>query len=720
MEQKIYKQNITTTLELNYMPYAMSVIVSRAIPEIDGFKPSHRKLLYTMYKMGLLTGARTKSSNVVGQTMKLNPHGDSAIYETLVRLTRGNEALLYPFVDSKGNFGKQYSRDMAYAAPRYTEVKLDSICNEVFKDIDRNTVEFVDNYDGEMKEPLFLPTTFPNILVNPNQGIAVGMASSICSFNLKEICDTTIAFIKNPDIDIKAHLKAPDFSTGGQLIYNEKEIEQIYNTGRGNFKLRSKYRFDNKNNCIEILEIPYTTTIEIIIDKIISLIKSGKIKEINDIRDETDLNGLRITLDIKRNTNVDLLMHKLFNMTSLQDNFNCNFNILIDGNPRVMGVKEILNEWIRFRVNCLKNQLQFDITKKSEKVHLLEGLSKILLHIDKAIKIIKNTEEDKNVVPNLMDGFKIDEVQAEFISEIKLRSLNKEYILKRTSELQTLKQEIDNLNQTLEDENKIKAIICKQLKEISKAYSKPRKTEIILEENILDVPDEHLIEDYPIKIFMTNQNYFKKITITSLRSASDQKLKEADTIIQEIEATNKSDLIFFSNKFNVYKVKAYELNDCKASNLGEYMPNMLGLEDEEKIIYMVDTLDYKGYIIFGFDNGKVAKINLDSYATKINRKKLINAYSNKNNLIFIKYILEDIDLIAIRDNDKATLFNTSLILPKPTKNSIGVQVVTLKKNSSITKVLDLNNIKLDDCNYYRTDKIPSSGRFIREKDKDIL
>lgn len=720
MEQKIYKQNITTTLELNYMPYAMSVIVSRAIPEIDGFKPSHRKLLYTMYKMGLLTGARTKSSNVVGQTMKLNPHGDSAIYETLVRLTRGNEALLYPFVDSKGNFGKQYSRDMAYAAPRYTEVKLDSICNEVFKDIDRNTVEFVDNYDGEMKEPLFLPTTFPNILVNPNQGIAVGMASSICSFNLKEICDTTIAFIKNPDIDIKAHLKAPDFSTGGQLIYNEKEIEQIYNTGRGNFKLRSKYRFDNKNNCIEILEIPYTTTIEIIIDKIISLIKSGKIKEINDIRDETDLNGLRITLDIKRNTNVDLLMHKLFNMTSLQDNFNCNFNILIDGNPRVMGVKEILNEWIRFRVNCLKNQLQFDITKKSEKVHLLEGLSKILLHIDKAIKIIKNTEEDKNVVPNLMDGFKIDEVQAEFISEIKLRSLNKEYILKRTSELQTLKQEIDNLNQTLEDENKIKAIICKQLKEISKAYSKPRKTEIILEENILDVPDEHLIEDYPIKIFMTNQNYFKKITITSLRSASDQKLKEDDTIIQEIEATNKSDLIFFSNKFNVYKVKAYELNDCKASNLGEYMPNMLGLEDEEKIIYMVDTLDYKGYIIFGFDNGKVAKINLDSYATKINRKKLINAYSNKNNLIFIKYILEDIDLIAIRDNDKATLFNTSLILPKPTKNSIGVQVVTLKKNSSITKVLDLNNIKLDDCNYYRTDKIPSSGRFIREKDKDIL
>lgn len=720
MEQKIYKQNITTTLELNYMPYAMSVIVSRAIPEIDGFKPSHRKLLYTMYKMGLLTGARTKSSNVVGQTMKLNPHGDSAIYETLVRLTRGNEALLYPFVDSKGNFGKQYSRDMAYAAPRYTEVKLDSICNEVFKDIDRNTVEFVDNYDGEMKEPLFLPTTFPNILVNPNQGIAVGMASSICSFNLKEICDTTIAFIKNSDIDIKAYLKAPDFSTGGQLIYNEKEIEQIYNTGRGNFKLRSKYRFDNKNNCIEILEIPYTTTIEIIIDKIISLIKSGKIKEINDIRDETDLNGLRITLDIKRNTNVDLLMHKLFNMTSLQDNFNCNFNILIDGNPRVMGVKEILNEWIRFRVNCLKNQLQFDITKKSEKVHLLEGLSKILLHIDKAIKIIKNTEEDKNVVPNLMDGFKIDEVQAEFISEIKLRSLNKEYILKRTSELQTLKQEIDNLNQTLEDENKIKAIICKQLKEISKAYSKPRKTEIILEENILDVPDEHLIEDYPIKIFMTNQNYFKKITITSLRSASDQKLKEDDTIIQEIEATNKSDLIFFSNKFNVYKVKAYELNDCKASNLGEYMPNMLGLEDEEKIIYMVDTLDYKGYIIFGFDNGKVAKINLDSYATKINRKKLINAYSNKNNLIFIKYILEDIDLIAIRDNDKATLFNTSLILPKPTKNSIGVQVVTLKKNSSITKVLDLNNIKLDDCNYYRTDKIPSSGRFIREKDKDIL
>lgn len=714
-EEKIYKQNITDTLELNYMPYAMSVIVSRAIPEIDGFKPSHRKLLYTMYKMGLLNGTRTKSSNVVGQTMKLNPHGDSAIYETLVRLTRGNEALLYPFIDSKGNFGKQYSRDMAYAAPRYTEVKLDTICSEIFKDIDKNTVEFVDNYDGEMKEPLFLPVTFPNILVNPNQGIAVGMANCICSFNLQEICSATIAHIKNSDDNIKKYLKAPDFSTGAELIYNEKEIEQIYNTGRGSFKLRSKYRYDSKNNCIEIYEIPYTTSIEIIIDKIISLIKVGKIKEINDVRDETDLNGLRLTLDIKRNTNVDLLMHKLFSMTTLQDSFGCNFNILIDGRPRVMGVVEIIDEWINFRVECLKRQLKFDISKKSEKMHLLEGLSKILLHIDKAIKIIRSTEEDKNVISNLMGGFNIDEIQAEFIAEIKLRNLNKEYILKRTSELENLKKEILELKEISEDDFKIKSLICKQLKEISKVYSKPRKTDIISEEEIIEIPDDHLIEDYTLKFFLTKHNYFKKISIASLRSASDQKLKDEDNILQEIETTNKSDLLLFSNKYSLYKIKAYELNDCKASSLGEYLPNMLGLEDDEKIIYMTATLDYSGSMIFGFDNGKIAKISLNSYLTKINRRKLVNAYANKDKLVFIQHIVEDIDLILMRDKDKITIFNTELIVEKSTKNSVGVQVMVLKKNSFITNISQLNKIK--DIDYYKTKKIPSTGHFIREKDR---
>lgn len=714
-EEKIYKQNITDTLELNYMPYAMSVIVSRAIPEIDGFKPSHRKLLYTMYKMGLLNGTRTKSSNVVGQTMKLNPHGDSAIYETLVRLTRGNEALLYPFIDSKGNFGKQYSRDMAYAAPRYTEVKLDTICSEIFKDIDKNTVEFVDNYDGEMKEPLFLPVTFPNILVNPNQGIAVGMANCICSFNLQEICSATIAHIKNSDDNIKKYLKAPDFSTGAELIYNEKEIEQIYNTGRGSFKLRSKYRYDSKNNCIEIYEIPYTTSIEIIIDKIISLIKVGKIKEINDVRDETDLNGLRLTLDIKRNTNVDLLMHKLFSMTTLQDSFGCNFNILIDGRPRVMGVVEIIDEWINFRVECLKRQLKFDISKKSEKMHLLEGLSKILLHIDKAIKIIRSTEEDKNVISNLMGGFNIDEIQAEFIAEIKLRNLNKEYILKRTSELENLKKEILELKEISEDDFKIKSLICKQLKEISKVYSKPRKTDIISEEEIIEIPDDHLIEDYTLKFFLTEHNYFKKISVASLRSASDQKLKDEDNILQEIETTNKSDLLLFSNKYSLYKIKAYELNDCKASSLGEYLPNMLGLEDDEKIIYMTATLDYSGSMIFGFDNGKIAKISLNSYLTKINRRKLVNAYANKDKLVFIQHIVEDIDLILMRDKDKITIFNTELIVEKSTKNSVGVQVMVLKKNSFITNISQLNKIK--DIDYYKTKKIPSTGHFIREKDR---
>lgn len=699
------------------MPYAMSVIVSRAIPEIDGFKPSHRKLLYTMYKMGLLTGSRTKSSNVVGQTMKLNPHGDMAIYETLVRLTRGNQALLHPFIDSKGNFGKQYSRDMAFAAPRYTEVKLDNICNEIFKDIDKNVVEFVDNYDGEMKEPLFLPTTFPNILVNPNQGIAVGMASSICSFNLKEICDATIAYIKNPDDDLKKYLKAPDFSTGAEIIYNEKEIEQIYNTGKGSFKLRAKYKYDSKNNCIEIYEIPYTTTIEVIIDKIISLVKSGKIKEINDIRDETDLNGLKLTIDVKRNTNVELLMHKLFSMTTLQDSFSCNFNILIDGNPKVMGIKAILNQWLKFRMNCLERQIKFDILKKSEKVHLLEGLSKILNNINKAVQTICDTQKDNKVISNLIETFNIDNVQAEFISEIKLKNLNKEYISNRVAELEQLKKELEQLNILLQDDKKIKTLISKELKEISKKYGKPRVTEIVFEDEIKEISTENLIEDYAVKLFLTQHNYFKKISIISLRMASDQKLKPEDTMLQQLEATNKSDILLFSNKSNVYKLKAYELNDSKASNLGDYLPNILDLEDEEKIIYVLSTLDYSGYMLFGFSNGKVAKIPLNSYLTKVNRKKLINAYSNKSNLIFIKYISEDEDLILIRDKDKAVLFNTSLLEEKSVRNSVGTQIITLKKNS---KVSSIKKIETNDMEYYRVNTIPSSGHFIKEKDKTTI
>jgi len=610
------EQDIVSTLESNYMPYAMSVIVSRAIPEIDGFKPSHRKLLYTMYKMGLLTGAKTKSSNIVGQTMKLNPHGDMAIYETMVRLTRGNNALLHPFIDSKGNFGKQYSRDMKFAAPRYTEAKLDKFCEEIFRDIDKNTVEFVDNYDGTMKEPVLLPTTYPNILVNANQGIAVGMASNICSFNLQEICEATSALIDNPDAVMEEYLKAPDFSSGGQIIYSEKEIRDIYANGKGSFKLRAKYKYDKENSCIEIIEIPYTTTVEAIIDQIIDLIKSGKIKEITDVRDETDLNGLKITLDIRKNTDPDALMNKLFKFTPLQDSFNCNFNILINGKPRVMGVKTILNEWLAFRVDCIKRQTLYDIEKKSDKLHLLLGLKKILMDIDKAIAIIRGTEEESLVIPNLMKGFQIDELQAEFIAEIKLRNLNKEYILNRVSEVDDLTKEIAELKDIYGSERKIKKIIQKQLKEIVKKYGQPRRTEIIHEEQVEKVTTEHLIEDYNLKIFLTEQNYLKKIPLVSLRANPEHKLKDDDIIVQEIESHNKADLLLFSNKYNVYKTKIYDIPDCKASSLGEYLTNMLSLDNDEKIIYIASTDNYDGYMLFFYENGKGAKIEMSSYATK--------------------------------------------------------------------------------------------------------
>ena len=711
------EQPITKTLELNYMPYAMSVIISRAIPEIDGFKPSHRKLLYTMYLMGLLKGNRTKSTNVVGQTMKLNPHGDMAIYETLVRLTRGNDALLTPFIDSKGNFGKQFSRDMAFAASRYTEVKLDKICEEIFKNIDKNTVDFIDNYDGSMKEPVLFPTTFPNILVTNNQGIAVSMASSICSFNLKEVCDVTIKFIKNENIDIKKYLKAPDFSSGGELIYNEKEINNIYQTGRGSFKLRGKYRFDKKNSLIEIYEIPYTTTVEAIIDKIINLVKTNKIKEINDVRNETDKNGLKIAIDIKKSANAELLMHKLYSMTPLSDSFSCNFNVLIDGVPKTMGVKEILTEWLKFRIQCIKRQTAYDLEKKKVKHHLLSGLSKILLDIDKAISIIRDTEEDNMVIPNLIDGFNIDKEQAEYIAEIKLRNLNKEYLLNRVKEREQLEKDMKELKDIYDSEELIKNIICMELKEVSKKHGKPRKTEIIYHEEVKEIEEHELIEDYTAKFFLTKENYFKKVTLVSLRSSGEHKLKDEDVIVQEIEANNKAEIIFFSDKSNVYKIKAYDIPEVKVSNIGHYLPNILGMEEDENILYFVITNDFKGHMLFVFENGKIAKIPLEAYQTKVNRKKLINAYSDKSKLISIKYILDDRDIILIRDNTKAILINTSLIEEKATKSSMGISVLVNDKNSKVTYCLENDEFLCESIEYYRITELPVNPNLILDNDK---
>lgn len=715
---KFTGQKIVETLKSNYMPYAMSVIVSRAIPEIDGLKPSHRKLLYTMYKMGLLKGSKTKSANVVGQTMKLNPHGDMAIYETLVRLTTGNEALLHPFIESKGNFGKVYSRDMKFAAPRYTEVKLSDICAELFQDIDKDTVDFTDNYDGTMKEPLLLPAVFPNILVNPNQGIAVGMASNICSFNLKEVCDTTIAYIKNDNINIIDYLKAPDFSTGGDLIVNKEDLEKIYETGRGSFKIRARYRVDKSNNCVEVFEIPYTTTSEAIIDAIADLVKSGKIKDITDVRDETDLNGLKITIDIKRSADPDALMNKLYKLTPLEDSFGCNFNLLIGGVPLVLGIKGILDAWIEFRMQCIRRQTAFDIRKKSERLHLLEGLKKIMLDIDKAIRIIRGTEHEAEVVPNLMKGFSIDEEQAEFIAEIKLRNLNKEYIIKQTSEIESLIKEIADLKDIYNKESRVLDIICVQLKRLSQKYGKPRRTGMIHEENIEEITQEHLIEDYNVRLFLTAQGYLKKIPLTSLRSSGDQKLKDEDEIIQEFEAKNKSDLILFSNQAVAYKLKIYEINDCKASSLGEFLENILELSPEEKILYMAATEDYSGYMLFSFQNGKSAKIPLSSYSTKTNRKKLANAYSEESPLCDIRFLSEDRELVAFSNIDKVLIFNTSSINPKTTRNSSGVQVLKSKKGSYMSKILELDQVSFADADYYRTKNIPAVGCYLKEEDKE--
>lgn len=716
----IEEQQITDTLEQNYMPYAMSVIISRAIPEIDGFKPSHRKLLYTMYKMGLLTGGRTKSANVVGQTMRLNPHGDSAIYETMVRLTEGNGALLLPLVDSKGNFGRQYSRDMAYAAARYTEVKLAKICSEIFRDMDKDTIDFVDNYDGTMKEPVLLPTTFPNILANPNQGIAVGMASNICSFNLRELCDATIAVMKDPEADLLDIMPAPDFPLGAELIYNRDEMREIYKTGRGSFKLRAKYEYDRKQNCIDIKEIPYTTTVEAIVEKIVDLVKAGKIKEISDIRDETDKMGLKLTIDLKRGSNPDKLMAKLFKMTPLQDSFGCNFNILVEGSPMVLGVNDILCEWLRFRRSCVLRGVAYDIQRKSEKLHLLEGLALILLDIDKAIKIVRETEDDNMVVPNLMKGFGIDEVQAEYVAEIKLRNLNKDYILKRTDEIEKLKAEIADLEAISKSKARVNKIIEKQLKEAAKKYGSDRRTQLICDDELAEYDtEEQTFEDYSVRIFRTAHNYIKKISLVSLRTSGEQRLKDDDRIIQEEETTNRSELLIFTAGGEVYKIHAGDIPDGKASQLGEYIPNLLGMTEKDNIAGMIISGDYSGHVLFCFENGKCAKIPLKSYETKSNRRKLTGAFSVKSPLVSMLYLKTDTDIVLKSSADKALAVNTDKIPEKTTRSSQGVSVMTLRRNAVIKEVTEAKDSGLLTTSGYGCRNIPAAGALIKDEDKGI-
>ncbi len=716
----IEEQQITDTLEQNYMPYAMSVIISRAIPEIDGFKPSHRKLLYTMYKMGLLTGGRTKSANVVGQTMRLNPHGDSAIYETMVRLTEGNGALLLPLVDSKGNFGRQYSRDMAYAAARYTEVKLAKICSEIFRDMDKDTIDFVDNYDGTMKEPVLLPTTFPNILANPNQGIAVGMASNICSFNLRELCDATIAVMKDPEADLLDIMPAPDFPLGAELIYNRDEMREIYKTGRGSFKLRAKYEYDKKQNCIDIKEIPYTTTVEAIVEKIVDLVKAGKIKEISDIRDETDKMGLKLTIDLKRGSNPDKLMAKLFKMTPLQDSFGCNFNILVEGSPMVLGVNDILCEWLRFRRSCVLRGVAYNIQRKSEKLHLLEGLALILLDIDKAIKIVRETEDDNMVVPNLMKGFGIDEVQAEYVAEIKLRNLNKDYILKRTDEIEKLKAEIADLEAISKSKARVNKIIEKQLKEAAKKYGSDRRTQLICDDELAEYDtEEQTFEDYSVRIFRTAHNYIKKISLVSLRTSGEQRLKDDDRIIQEEETTNRSELLIFTAGGEVYKIHAGDIPDGKASQLGEYIPNLLGMTEKGDIAGMIISGDYSGHVLFCFENGKCAKIPLKSYETKSNRRKLTGAFSVKSPLVSMLYLKTDTDIVLKSSADKALAVNTDKIPEKTTRSSQGVSVMTLRRNAVIKEVTEAKDSGLLTTSGYGCRNIPAAGALIKDEDKGI-
>ena len=711
------EQAISETLEINYMPYAMSVIVSRAIPEIDGFKPSHRKLLYTMYKMGLLNGGRTKSANIVGQTMRLNPHGDAAIYETMVRLARGNETLLHPFVDSKGNFGKVYSRDMAYAASRYTEAKLDGICGEIFKDIDSDTVDMVDNYDATMKEPSLLPTTFPNVLVSANQGIAVGMASNICSFNLKEVCDTAIALMKNPDHDILETLPGPDFSTGAELLFDEAATREIYSTGRGSFRLRAKWRYVKEGNLIEITEIPYTTATEVIMDKVAELIKAGKIREIADMRDETDLGGLKLTIDLKRGVDPDKLMQKLFRMTTLQDSFPCNFNILIAGMPRVMGVGEILDEWTAWRTDCIKRRLFFQIGKKEEKLHLLKGLERILLDIDKAIRVIRETEMDSEVVPNLMIEFGIDEIQANFVAEIKLRNINKEYILKQTKAISQLEQEIADMRATLESPRKLKNVIISELQEVSKKYGQPRKTEILYNVSETAAEDEEeTVPDYPVTVFLSKEGYLKKITAQSLRMSGEQKFKEGDSLSFTRETTNRAEFLVFTDQFQCYKSRLSDFDDGKASLLGDYLPQKLGFEPGENLVSLQFCGDYKGFVLFFFENGKAAKVPLSAYETKTNRKKLTGAYSDKSPLVAAMVLEEDAQIALYSSDGRAAVFSTAQLLPKTTRNTQGVAVMTLKKKAVLRDARLLEESGIANPGRYRTKTIPSAGMLLKEED----
>ena len=717
LRAEVLEQPITETLEQNYMPYAMSVIISRAIPEIDGFKPSHRKLLYTMYKMGLLNGARTKSANIVGQTMRLNPHGDAAIYETMVRLSKGYDALLTPFVDSKGNFGKVYSRDMSFAASRYTEAKLSPICAEVFRDIDQDTVEFADNYDGSMKEPTLLPTAFPNVLVSGNTGIAVGMASQICGFNLGEVCQTAIEFLQDPECDIFATMPAPDFSTGGEIVYDRAEMEAIYNTGRGSFKVRSRWRHLPKENIIEIYEIPYSTTSEAIVDKVAELIKAGKIKEINDMRDETDLSGLKLAIDLKRGTDPEKLMQKLFKLTPLMDSFACNFNILIAGNPKVMGVREILGEWCAWRMECVRRRVYFDLSRKKEKLHLLKGLEQILLDIDKAIAIIRNTELESEVIPNLMMGFGIDRIQAEFVAEIKLRNINREYILKRVSETEELERAIAELEDTLKSRRKIKSIIISELRAIIKKYPSPRKTGIVYASEIEEFEETDTVEDYPVTVFLSNEGYIKKITPLSLRMSGEQKFKDGDGLKLSFEATNRTELLVFTDRQQVYKTRLSDFEDTKASALGTYLPGKLSMDEGEKVKAVIRPGDYKNNLLLFFENGKAARLDIAAYETKTNRKKLINAYSDKSPLAAAFTISEDINVAMFSSDGRAMVFNTSLLQLKTSRSTQGVAVMSLKKNHRLVTAAPLEETVIKNVSRYRVRSLPAAGALLRDEDR---
>ena len=714
----VVEQRITDTLETNYMPYAMSVIVSRAIPEIDGFKPSHRKLLYTMYKMGLLNGARTKSANIVGQTMRLNPHGDAAIYDTMVRLSKGYGALLHPFVDSKGNFGKVYSRDMAWAASRYTEAKLSAICTELFRDIDSDTVDFIDNYDNTMKEPALLPTTFPNILVSANQGIAVGMASQLCGFNLGEVCDTTIAYLKNPDCDLTETLLAPDFPTGGEVICDVDALREIYSTGRGGVKVRARWRYDKKENLIEVYEIPYTTTTEAIMDKVAELIKAGKVKEITDMRDETDLNGLKLTIDLKRGTDPDKLMQKLMKSTTLQDTMSCNFNVLIAGMPRVMGVRELLDEWCAWRTECVRRRVYFVMSKKKDKLHLLKGLKRILLDIDKAIKIIRETEAEADVVPNLMIGFGIDQVQAEYVAEIKLRNINKEYILKRVEETSALQDEIEDLEDILARPARVKKIIVTELEDVRKKYAEPRRTGIVYGHEVEEYTEETTVDDYAVSVFLSREGYFKKITPASLRMNAEQKYKEGDALAQSFETSNAAEVMFFTDRCQVYKSRLSDFDDTKASALGDYLPAKLGMDEGESVVYMVLPGDYRGWMLFFFENGKAAKVELSAYRTTSNRRKLTGAYSDKSPLRTALCLREDCELAVYSTEPRVLVFSTALLGSKTTRATQGVAVLTLKKKFTLDYACPAEATGIANLARYRARSLPAVGALLKAEDSD--